>query len=316
VFNPNASCSLLPAGVMMPPRLSARAIRLAVISEGANLWPLYVAEANGRFEQEGVTVETTLTGSSVQQLERLIKGDYDVGFQQSDHVVRAVENGSDLFTFMSFAHAPELSLVVASSIGSFADLKGKVIAVDGARTGYALLLRKLLASKGYGDNDYTFQEFGGSRERFDAMNGGRASASLLNPPFDRKLIAAGFKSLGTSKDFFPDYPGPIGAARRSWARQNEQQLIAFIRAFDASYAWLKDARNKAGAIRILMARLNFDANDTASAYDAYIGRPPPEITPAGIRQVIDVVWDVEGYKGAKGDPDKYLDLSYKRKALR
>jgi ABC-type nitrate/sulfonate/bicarbonate transport system substrate-binding protein len=300
----------------MAARLSAQAIRLALISEGTSAWLLYVAQAKKRFEHEGITVEVTLTGSSEMQLEQLIEGGFDIGFQQSDHVVRAVENGSDLFAFMAYARAPELSLVVAPGIGSLDALRGKVIAVDGSRTGYAPLLRRLLADRGLKDGDYTFKEFGGSKERFDALKSGTAFASLLNPPFDHNLFVDGFKSLGTSMDFFPTYPGPIGATRRSWARQNERRLIAFIRAFDASQAWIKDTSNKKEAINILTARLDIDANGAASAYDAFIKRPPPEITPEGMRQVIDMVWDVEVYKGAKGGPDKYMDLSYKRKALR
>jgi ABC-type nitrate/sulfonate/bicarbonate transport system substrate-binding protein len=300
----------------MAARLSPQAIRLALISEGTSAWPLYVAQAKKRFEHEGISVEATLTGSSAMQLEQLIEGGFDIGFQQSDHVIRAVEDGSDLFVFMAYARAPELSLVVAPDIGALDALRGKVIAVDGSRTGYALLLRRLLADRGLNDGDYAFKEFGGSKERFDALKSGTASASLLNPPFDHNLLVAGFKSLGTSTEFFPTYPGPIGATRRSWARQNERRLIAFIRAFDASHAWLKDTSNKKEAIDILTARLNIDASDAADAYDAFIKGPPPEITPEGMREVINVVRDVEVYKGANAGPDKYMDLSYQRKASR
>ena len=177
-------------------------------------------------------------------------------------------------------------------------------------------LLRLLAERGLKDGEYTFKEFGGSQERFDALKSGTAFASLLNSPFDHNLFVAGFKSLGSSNDLFPTYPGPIGATRRSWARQNEARLIAFIRAFDASHAWLKDTGNKKEAINILTARLDIDADDATGAYDALIKRRRPEITHEGMRQVIDVVWNFEGYKGAKGAPDKYMDLSYHRKALR
>ncbi|MDP2706030.1 MAG: ABC transporter substrate-binding protein, partial [Burkholderiales bacterium] len=193
----------------------ARTVRLAVISEGLLSWPLYVAQAKNLFESAGIAVEMTLTASSARQLEQLVKGGYDIGFQQSDHVVRAVEGGSDLFIFMAISPQPELSLVAAPDIRSFADLNGKVIAVDGARSGYALVLRKLLADQGLRGGDYTFTEFGGSRERYEALRGGVAFASFLNPPFDRNLFAAGFTSLGTLGDHFPGYPGSIAAARRS-----------------------------------------------------------------------------------------------------
>ncbi|MCW5603144.1 MAG: hypothetical protein KIT18_01140 [Burkholderiales bacterium] len=72
-------------------------------------------------------VETTLTGPSALQLEQLIRGGFDIGFQQADHVVRGVEQGADLFIFMAQGHAPDLSLVAAPGIGALDDLKGKVV---------------------------------------------------------------------------------------------------------------------------------------------------------------------------------------------
>jgi ABC-type nitrate/sulfonate/bicarbonate transport system substrate-binding protein len=275
---------------------------------------LYVAQAQDLFAREGVDVEVTITGSSTQQLERLTRGEYDIGFQQSDHVVRGVERGADLFIFMAQALAPELTLVAAPGIESFADLRGRDIAVDGARTGYALLLRKLLADKGLRDGDYTFRETGGSQERSDALKAGAAVASLLNPPFDRNLLVAGFGSLGTTGEYFPTYPGSIAAARRSWARQNEKSLLAYIRAFHAAYAWLQDTRNREDAVRMLPARLNIDRATALGAYDQIARQPLPSITPEGLRQVIDIVWEAEQLPGAKGGPEKYMDLSYINKA--
>lgn len=292
----------------------AQAIRLAIISEGLMTWPLYVAQAKQLFEKEGIRVEVTLTGSSVMQLEQLTRGGFDIGFQQSDHVVRGVEQGADLFIFMAQGHAPDLSLVVAPGIKSFADLKGRIIAVDGARTGYALLLRRLLAERGLAQSDVTFKEFGGSQERFEALKDGAASASLLNPPFDRSLFAAGFGSLGSINDFFPAYPGSIAATRRAWARSNQRQLIAFIRAMNAGYAWLQNPANKAEAMTMLPARLGVSGEVAAQAFDRFAGRPRPAITADGLRQVIDVVWDAEGYKPPKASPDKYMDPSYLQRA--
>ena len=63
-------------------------LKFAVISEGVYSWPIYIAQAHRLFEREGVNVEVTVTGSSTQQLEKLTRGEYDIGFQQSDHVVR------------------------------------------------------------------------------------------------------------------------------------------------------------------------------------------------------------------------------------
>lgn len=277
-------------------------------------WPLYVAQEKRLFEKEGVEVEVTLTGSSVVQLEKLTRGDSDIGFQQSDHVVRGVENGSDLFIFMAHGHAPDLSLVAVPDIKTLAALKGKVIAVDGARTGYALLLRKLLAENGVCEGDCIFREIGGSQERFEALKAGAASASLLNAPFDRHLVAAGFNNLGVINQLFPAYPGSIAAARRSWAQRNEKQLVAFIRACNAGYAWLQNPDHRAEAIGMLPARLGIAAETAAKAFERFAARPLPQISAEGLRQVIDLVWEAEGLKPPPGEPGKYMDLTYLQKA--
>ena len=122
-------------------------------------------------------------------------------------MVRAVERGADLFVFAPHGHAPDLTLVGAPDVRTIADLRGRTIAVDGARTGYALLLRRLLRRNGLGDADVVFREIGGSQERFDAMKSGETAASLLNPPFDANLLAAGYISLARMNEAFPGVSG-------------------------------------------------------------------------------------------------------------
>ncbi len=289
-------------------------VRLAVISEGIASWPLYVAQSKRLFEREGIHVQMTVTGSSARQLDQLIGGEFDIGLQQSDHVVRAVERGCDLFIFMAQAHAPELSLVAAPGIHTFTALKGKEIAVDGERTGYALLLRRLLRAQGLHDGDYAFREIGGSHERSESLRQGLTSASLLNAPFDRNLFALGFESLGTIADYFPAYPGSIAAASRAWARGNRARLVAFIRAFHAAYDWLEEPANQREAIELLPARLCFEPGAAARAYAALAGRARPRIAAESLREVVDIVWQAESLPGPPAPPAKYLDLSYLEQA--
>lgn len=287
---------------------SSAAIRLGLISEGTNTWPLYVAQSLKLFEREGVGVEVTVVGSSVKQQEELIRGGFDVGFQQGDHVVRAVEQGADLFIFAPHGHAPDLTLVAAAGIRTIGELRGRVIAVDGARTGYALLLRRLLRQEGFAEADIVFREIGGSQERFDAIKSGEAAASMLNPPFDANLLAAGFTGLARMGEAFPTYPGSVMAARRGWAQAHRRELAAFVRAFDEAYAWLQNPANAGEALDMLPQRLAIAPRAAAAVLESFAKRPRPQITADGLRQVIDTVWEAEGYSRPKGGPDKYMDL--------
>ncbi len=292
-------------------------IKLALISEGVNTWPVYVALALNLWKNADIEVDLTVTGSSIQQLDALKIGAFDIGFQQVDHIVRGVEHGADLFIFMGQSHAPELSLIVSQDIDAVAGLKGKTVVVDDARTGYSLLLRKLFAQHGLKAADTHFKNVGGSQERFEAMKNGLGSACFINPPFDRNLIAAGLKSLGSSSDFFPTYPGPIAATRRAWAREHKDELIAFIHGFNQAYDWLQDASNKVAALKLLPAHLNMEADAAEQALMRVFSRPRPHLAEAGLQQVMELVWEAEKFTQAQrnaSSPAKYMDLSYLREA--
>jgi ABC-type nitrate/sulfonate/bicarbonate transport system substrate-binding protein len=289
-------------------------LKLGLISEGTNTWPLYVAQALGMFQRYGLTVNVSVVGSSVKQQEELIRGGYDVGFQQPDHVVRAVEQGADLFIFAAHGHAPDLTLVAQPGITGIEALRGQAIAVDGARSGYALLLARLLQHKAFAESEVVFKEIGGSKERFDAMKDGSAAASMLNPPFDATLIASGYVSLARIAEEFPTYPGSVMAARRGWAKTHGRELKAFVRGLEDANAWLRDPDNALRAFQMLPQRLAIAPEAAGAALDKFARRAPPRLTAEGMQQVIDIVWASEGYTQAKGEPAKYMDLSYMNNA--
>ena len=291
-------------------------VRVAVISDGFPLWPLHIAQALGQFEAEGLNAVVTVTGSSVKQMEALTQGEFDIGIQLPDHVVRAVVRGADLFAFMAPVHAPDISLIASPDVLSLADLRGRAIAVDGARSGYALLLRKLLRGQGLSDSDYQLIEIGGTKERLDAVTEGRATAAFLNPPFDAKLLAKGYVRLTSTLAAFPDYPGPVAAARRFWASQNEAALIRFVRAYRNAFAWIGNPLNREAAIKIACARLPVDPDMASNAWVALSSRSEPALSAAGLQQVIDVVWDSDALPLPKPGAEKFIDLRYLDKAVR
>jgi len=285
-------------------------VELGLISEGTNTWPLYVARSLGLFARAGLDVEVNVVGSSVKQQQGLIGGRFDIGFQQPDHVVRAVEQGSDLVIFAAQGHAPDVTLVAAPGASAIGGLRGKTIGVDGARTGYSLLLRRLLAREGIVEGDVVLKEIGGSQERFDAIRNGEAAACMLNAPFDANLMAAGYAGLARMSEAFPTYPGSVMAARRSWADAHRRELAAFVRVMAEAHAWLRQPEHAAQALEMLPQRLAIAPRAAAAALEQLASRPRPQITAEGMLQVIETVWAAEGYTRPKSSPEKYMDLSY------
>lgn len=282
-------------------------IRLAYISGGFPVWALFVAQTQGLFEAHGVHCEVTHTGASTPQMQGLREGRFDVGLQLPDHVVRAGLHGSDLCVLAAQSHAPDVALVAAPDIQALEQLKGHRIAVDGARSGYALLLVKLLSSLGWGANDYQLVEVGDSQQRVQALRSGELKASFINPPLDKALVNDGYVRLTTTRQAFPSYPGPVVAARRAWADAHADAAQGFQHAWGAAWQWLLDHHNQAQAIEIAVKHLGAEAPAAQNALQNLQRQGMPSITAEGMGQVVDLVWHTEAVAQApKPDPAQYF----------
>ena len=302
-------------------------ITLSVIAfpGGFNL-PTWAAERQGFFEQNGVRVVLTATPSSTFQMQGLAEGRFDIAMTAFDNVVAYQEgqgeakipDNPDLFAFMGSDNG-FLSVLGGKGVRSFADLKGKKLSVDAMTTGFAFVLRELLAKNGVAESDVTFERAGGVVERFQALMKGAHAATMVLTPFDLIGAAQGCAQLARASEHLGAYLGVVGAARRSWARQNERALIGFIRAYHTGVAFLYEPANREIAEALLLANMR-------------------AMTPALAKRSLAIMLDEQTgfYKdvrldsqGAKtvlslrskyaectlGDPAKYIDASYRDKAL-
>src|SRR4029079_11484087 len=112
-----------------------------------------------------------------------------------------------------------LSLVAKADISKAADLCGRNVSVDAATTGYAFALFDMLESAGVHEGDYAVVKVGGMGQRFDDLTLSNNAATLLSAPYDLLAERAGLRVVQRLEG---PYQGNVGAARRSWARNNSQ----------------------------------------------------------------------------------------------
>src|SRR3989442_1461422 len=214
---------------------SPATLQVIVFPGGFN-WPMWAAQDKGLFAREGLDVKLTPTPSSVFQLTNLIEGKFDIGMTAIDNVIAYQEGQGeapvagppDLFAFMGGDNG-FLRLVVQPEIGSYAELKGKELSVDALTTGYAFLLRKMLERGGLKEGEATLVRAGGVLQRWEALKDKKHAGTLLITPFEIIAESAGFRRLGNAVDVLGRYQGLVGAARRSWAQPNPENLPGFIR---------------------------------------------------------------------------------------
>src|SRR5262249_11079658 len=133
-----------------------------------------------------------------------------------------------LFAFMG-GYTGLLRLVTSPDVRSYAALKGKTVGVDAATTGFAFILYKLAAMNGLAMADYKIEKLGGTPARVQALMEGRIAGTMITSPQELLPESKGYVRLGDTTATFGAYQAGVGFARRAWAAQHGEELVAFIR---------------------------------------------------------------------------------------
>jgi ABC-type nitrate/sulfonate/bicarbonate transport system substrate-binding protein len=287
---------------------------------------IIAAEAKGFLKAENILVEISTVTDSPTLLRNLIRGNYDLILNNADNVIAWAEGQgedpqkNDFIIFLGGSRGVDQKLVVAPGINDYADLKGKVFAVDAPTTGYAVVGVYIMKQHGLEWNrDYTFKSFGNTTARADAMSRGEASGAMMSMP-DQEIQKRGFKVLAQAQDYVKHYARGLGATRREWAEANEALVVRFTRAMIRATDWVLETKNKQDVIQIL---LNETKNNRARAEAMYEQTLSPTmgVTPRsridydGIRTVIQLRESAGLMKPGETKAEKYVDERFYNKAL-
>jgi ABC-type nitrate/sulfonate/bicarbonate transport system substrate-binding protein len=301
------------------------ALRVIAFDGGWNL-PIWAAQRQGFFDAEGLSVQLAYTPTSAFLVNALVEGRVDLAFAVFDNVVAyregqgeaKVPDNPDLFAFMG-GDGGFLAIVASPSVKRFGDLKGKTMSVDAMTTGFAFVVRELVASNGLAETDVNFVRAGGTANRYRELVAGKHDATLLRTPFELLAQNRGFNLLA-SADALGAYQGTVGVARASWAREHEAALVGFIRAYRAATDWLYDRANREIVEALLVANIRDMSPALAKqSYDLLLGDKgglARDLAPdlAGMRTVLRLRSKFGLPQKALTDPMKYVDLSYYEKA--
>jgi ABC-type nitrate/sulfonate/bicarbonate transport system substrate-binding protein len=290
---------------------------------GATNLPVWVAIDKGFFGKEGLKVTLDQTTGSEAQVKDVMAGKYQFMSFAFDNIVAYIEgqgatkfDNMDLIAIMG-VHSGLNSVLARPEIKSYADVKGKTVAVDAVTSGYSTVLYDILQKKAglARDKDYTVAAVGGTEARMKALEEGTAAVAIISTPADLQARKKGFNVIGDATQEVGAYQGSIYAVRRSWAKDHESEVSAFIRGIVGATEFI--FANKAGAIEVLKARTKaLSDGELGQIYDRIVG-------PGGLNRGamvnmpgVETVLKLRAiYGDAKsGEPAKYVDLSYYEKA--
>jgi ABC-type nitrate/sulfonate/bicarbonate transport system substrate-binding protein len=293
---------------------------------GASNWPLWAGQKADLFAAEGIDLSLELTPNSKHMARALHLGSAQIALTSVDNVIAYVagqgeqklDGAADFFAFMGVDDGL-LSVIAQSGISRLDELRSKVLAVDALTTGYAFVLKELLASVGIGDADVIYTSVGSGVERLIALQKETCDATLLNEPLCLAAENLGKVRLLRAATVLGDYQGIVGAAKRIWASENRDILVRFIRAFHRSLEWLNDPANKNVACEILSERQPALGPAVDAAYDLLVIngglRRSLAISEGGVERVIDLRRRYGGNAEKLEGAAAYIDDSFRSEAL-
>lgn len=291
-----------------------------MVFQGMQNLPIFAAQSKGFLAKRGLSLDVKIAPTSDEMRAGLAEGRWQIIHTAVDNGVAMAEvakvdiiiiNGGD----NSFNH-----VIAQADINSLADLRGKTVIVDAPDTAYAFQLYEILKRKGLKkDTDYKVKVVGATFKRLAELQENKDSkASMLNPPFSLRAQKAGMKDMGEAAKLLGAYQGTSGVVLRSWAKANPDILVKYMQAYIEGLRWSLDPKNKDEAIKLYVDGLKLPPDVAAATY-ALAADPKQGLAKdakfdmAGFKNVLKLRADWTGKK--PGNPEKYLDLSYYKKAL-
>jgi NitT/TauT family transport system substrate-binding protein len=245
-FAPNFRILRTPllATVALGLTLAASAPAQAEVKVGLSDWPgwvaWYVAEQQGFFKKHGANVKLVWFGNYTDSVSALSSGQLDANAQTWSDTMAPLAKKIDVKAILvNDNSAGNDALMASPKIKSFADLKGKTVALEQYSISH-FVLATALAKNGLTMNDVKIVNLSAG-DAAAAFIAGRVDAAVVWNPWVSKIETSGKgRALFTSKDMpglVPDLLVAHGKALRD--KTKRQDLIGMIQAWFDTEAFLR-----------------------------------------------------------------------------
>jgi NitT/TauT family transport system substrate-binding protein len=221
------------------------------IKVGVSDWPgwvaWYVAEQKGYFKKHGADVKLVWFANYTDSIAALSSGQLDANSQTWSDTLAPLAKGLPLkAVLVNDNSAGNDALMVSAKIKSFADLKGKKIALEQFSISHFVLVTALSKNKmSLKDVEVVNLSAGDAAAAFLA---GRVDAAVVWNPWVNQIQTSGKgKALFTSKDMPGLVPDLLVAQEKS-IKTNRKDYLGMIRAWYDTEKFIREQTDEAAAI--------------------------------------------------------------------
>lgn len=275
--------------------------------------PLLAASVGGYFAAEDLDVAVQKATGSVAQFEALLAGEQDLIHTAADNVMKHVQRGgTEVCVVATLQLGLAMHLVVGPRIRSWEDLRGAVVGVDAADSGYAVVLYDLLERHGLPYGSYDVLPGGDTETRAAALLDGTTSACMLAHQPLREATAGGARVLALGHEVYPRYPGLTIATTRRLVAEDPDLVRRYVRAMVRACWWAVDPDAAAEVIGLIASARGVDVNAAREILrlereSATVDIPEPDELEASLLECARLRTSASGSR-----PQGYSDLTHYR----
>lgn len=281
--------------------------------------PLWVAQKQGFFEQQGLDVPIITMRGSPLTIQALTADSIYVANATVDTLISAYERGADITMIGGLINGLGLSMIGGKQYKTYADLRGTTIGTQTLTSGTGFALRLVLKAHGLEyPRDYKLLNIGGASDRYQALTSGQISSAPVGVPLDLVAKQQGFNIIGYFADDQPNFQFNVYIVKRSRAEKNRAMVVRFMKAMASTMRWMMDNReaacgylSKEMAISIEHCRYASDYNWKSRIWDRNA-----DLNVEGVRTLIKITAEQGILKEPLPQPAKYIDQSYLNEALK
>ncbi len=230
--------------------------------------PPYVAQDLGIFKEEGLNVEITKFEGGVGAFRAMASGSVDLAGTSSEPFISAVSQGAEVKAVYTYAPNVDVSFVVAASIQTPADLKGKKIGIQ-EPGGFADVMSRLVLKKyGISPSDVKFVTTT-TAGRVTALVGGTVDTGVLH--IDQVLTiqkkAAGIHTLVNMWEVVTNYEYSLWAASGASIKNDSATVECMVRSLMRADRAMYDSSKRQQILDIAVKYTKEEPQVVSDTYD-------------------------------------------------
>jgi NitT/TauT family transport system substrate-binding protein len=276
------------------------------------MMPLWVAQDNGVFREQGLDVELLNVPGTSQVIQTMVAGELQISPLDPAATVQANLGGADIVLLLSMHNRLPFSIVSQPTIREPDGLRGGSMGVT--RIGSSSHTAAGVALRSWGlqpDRDVAFRLLGTTPAIFAALEAGQIESGVATLPLPPP-VRDGYTELVNLAANGPEYPSVAIGGPRAWIAANEEATRRFLR----GYVLARERARADKAVALAAFRKYMQLDDPAQLDDTYatylsMYEAVPYVSEAGFARVLeDLV--AEEPRAAGHRPAEYIDSRYVR----